>query len=355
MTPDEAVKRAERGELLPVWLLTGEERLLRDQAQSAIVKAALAGGLAELNLDKFTAGEASIDKVLAATRTVPMMAKRRVVIVRGLERWDSANASDAGDDEPENVKALPPLDRLAEYAKAPIDTTVVILVAEKLDGRRKLVSAAKKAGFAVDCSVVDNSKLPGWIAARAQAKGHAIDRDTCELIAQIAGPDLSYLDDVLERLSLYVGKDEKGEGRPITEDAVAICVTRVRLADTWKLVDAASTKDLGKVLALFSDVYDPRDRGLPLVGAIAWSLRQLLKLDAALRDGASIDEAARAAGIYPAFRARDHAKKLKAFRPRELERWLVVVQETDVALKSSRRAPDAILEEMFTRLCRRAS
>ena len=47
--------------------------------------------------------------------------------------------------------------------------------------------------------------------------------------------------------------------------------------------------------------------------------------------------------------------KLRGFRPRELERWLVVVQETDVALKSSRRSADAILEEMFTRLCRRAA
>lgn len=352
MSPEEAVKRAERGDLLPVWLLTGEERLLRDQALNAIVKAALAGGLAELNLDKFTAGEASVDKVLAATRTVPMMAKKRVVVVRGLERWDNAGSGggDGGDDETPDIKALPPLDRLAEYAKAPIDTTVVIFVAEKLDGRRKLVSTAKKGGFAVDCAVVDGRQLPGWIAQRAEAKGHAIDRDTCELIAQIAGPGLSYLDDVVERLSLYVGA-----GNPITEEAVGVCVTRVRLADTWKLVDAASTKDLGKVLALFADVYDPRDRGLPLVGAIAWSLRQLLKLDSALREGASIDEAARAAGIYPAFRARDHQKKLRAFRPRELERWLVVVQETDVALKSSRRSADAILEEMFTRLCRKSA
>jgi DNA polymerase-3 subunit delta len=80
-----------------------------------------------------------------------------------------------------------------------------------------------------------------------------------------------------------------------------------------------------------------------------------LKLDAALRSGASLDEAAARAGIYPTFRARDHAKKLKAFRPRELERWLVVVQETDFALKSSRRPADAILEEMFVRLCRRAA
>ena len=106
------------------------------------------------------------------------------------------------------------------------------------------------------------------------------------------------------------------------------------------------------MLTLFADVYDPRDRGLPLIGAIAWSLRQLLKLQSALGQGLGLDDAARKAGIFPAFKARDHAQKLKAFRPRELERWLVVVQETDAALKSSRRPADAILEEMFTRLCR---
>jgi DNA polymerase III subunit delta len=347
MTPDEAIKKAERGELLPVWLVVGEERMLRDQVVSAITKAALAGGLPEFNHDKFTAGEADVDKVIGATRTVPMMAKKRVVFVRGLERWDTASAKeDAGD----GGKSLPPLDRLAEYAKAPIDSSTLILVAHKLDGRRKLVSVAKKGGFIVECAQVDQRSLPGWIRARAKLKGHTLESDVCDLIAEIAGPDLSYLDDVLERLSLYVG-----EGAPITEEAVAVNVTRVRLADTWKLVDAASTKDLGRVLALFADVYDPRDRGLPLIGAIAWSLRQLLKLQSAIASGAGPDEAARRAGIYPAFRARELAQKLKAFRPRELERWLVVVQETDLALKSSRRPADSILEEMFTRLCKRAA
>jgi DNA polymerase-3 subunit delta len=349
VTPEEAIKRAEQGDLLPVWLVVGEERMLKDAVIAAITKAALAGGLPDFNHDKFTAGETDVDKIIGATRMVPMMAKKRVVYVRGLERWDTASAS-SSDDDAGSGKALPPLDRLAEYAKAPIDSTTLILVAQKLDGRRKIVALAKKQGFVVDCAQIEGRQLPGWIRARAKLKGHTIEQDVCDLIAEIAGPDLSYLDDVLERLSLYVGKDA-----PITEDAVAVNVTRVRLADTWNLVDAASTKDLGRVLALFADVYDPRDRGLPLVGAIAWSLRQLLKLQSALGSGASIDEAARRAGIYPTFRAREHAQKLKSFRPRELERWLVVVQETDLALKSSRRPADAILEEMFTRLCRKAA
>ena len=346
MTPDEAIKRAERGDLLPLWLLVGDERLLRDQALDAIVKSALAGGLVEFNLDKFTAGEADIDKVLGAARTVPMMANKRVVLVRGLERWDAGESSS---DEDEG-KSLPPLDRLAEYAKAPVDSACVILVAQKLDGRRKLVTIAKKGGFVVDCAGIDPRQVPKWIAARAKTKGHEIDGDTCELIANVAGADLSNLADVVERLSLYAGP-----GNPITEDAVSACVARVKLADTWNLVDAAATKDLGKVLALFADVYDPRDHGLPLVGAIAWSLRRLLKLQAALADGAGIDEAARRANIYPALRAKEHVQKLKAFRPRELEKWLAIVQETDFALKSSRRTADAILEEMFVRLCKRAA
>ncbi len=347
MTPEECIAKVERGEVLPVWLLSGDEKLLRDQALAAITKASLAGAIADFNVDKFTAGEASVEHVLAATRMVPMMAKRRLVIVRGLERWD---ASASGEGSEEDNKSLPPLDRLAEYAKAPVDSTCLVLVAQKLDGRRKLVTLAKKSGFVVDCAPLDGRKLPGFVRSRASSKGHAISAETCERIAEIAGPDLSQLDDVMERLSLYVGP-----GQAITDDAVSTCVTRVRLADVWKLVDAASAKDLGRVLALFSDVYDPRDRGLPLVGALAWSLRQLLKLEAGLQAGASLDEAAKGAGIYPAFKARDLSTKLKAFRPRELERWLVVLQEADAALKSSRRDADAILEEMFTRLCRRAA
>jgi DNA polymerase-3 subunit delta len=345
MTPTQAIQRVEKGELLPVWLLVGEERLLRDQAVLAITKAALAGGLAEFNTDKFTAGEADVEKILGATRTVPMMAKKRLVLVRSVERWDGSSESSSDD-----ARAMSPLDRIAEYAKAPIDSTCLVLVAQKLDGRRKLVAQAKKGDFIVDCATVSPRELPGWLRARAKEKGHALDADVAELIAEIAGPDLSTLDDVLERLSLYVGA-----GGSITEDAVSVCVTRVRLADTWKLVDAAASRDLGVVLSLLADVYDPRDRGLPLVGALAWRLRQLLKLDSALREGASVEEAGRAAGFYPPFKAREPAQKLKSFRPRELERWLVVVQETDAALKSSRRPADAILEEMFVRLCRRAA
>src|SRR5207302_10733065 len=105
-------------------------------------------------------------------------------------------------------------------------------------------------------------------------------------------------------------------------------------------------------LRLLADVYDPRDRGLPVLGALAWSVRQLARVQAAMDGGASPDEAARKAGIMP-FRIRETVARAKQLRSAETQRWLMILAETDVALKGSKRPSNAILEDMLTRLCRK--
>lgn len=345
MTPEAAIAQARSGALLPVYVVTGEEQFLRDQVVRELRAAALGGGIPAFNEDKFSAGETSIEKILAAARTVPMMAPRRFVWIRGAERWDASSEGEGGDTKRES-----PLDRLADYAAAPIDTTCLVIVAAKLDGRRRLSAVAKKLKLLVSCEPLDGASLRSWIERQCTSMGHPIDRDVAELVAELAGTDLARLFDAIERLGLFVG-----ESQPISEQAVSECVARVRTSDTWALVDAVGKRDLGGALVLLADVYDSRDRGLPLLGALAWSIRQLARFQVAVEGGASADEAARRAGIFQPQRAREIAQKGRALRARELERWLLVLAETDVALKSSRRPADAILEDMLTRLCRRSA
>lgn len=335
MTPAQAIEQAKTGQLLSVYLVAGEERLLRDEVVRELRAASLAGGVAAFNEDRFTAGEADVEAIVSAARTVPMMARRRFVLVRGAERWDASEA------------ATSPFDRLTEYAAAPIDSTCLVIVGSKIDGRRKFVLAARKQGFLVSCEPLDARSLSAWIVERFASKGHAVDPDVAELLAALVGPDLSSVDDAIERLSLYAG-----EGAVVGEEAIGACVARVRTADTWALVDAVGARDLGRALRTLADAYDPRERGLPLLGALAWSIRQLARYQAALESGVSGDEAARRAGVFQPYRARELAAKARAVRPREVERWLLVLAETDLALKSSRRNADSILEEMLTRLCR---
>ena len=96
MTPQAASAEAKAGKLRPVYVVLGEERLLRERIVAELRAASLGSGIAAFNEDKFTAGETDVDTVLSAVRTVPMMAPRRFVLVRSAERWDAGGGDDEG-------------------------------------------------------------------------------------------------------------------------------------------------------------------------------------------------------------------------------------------------------------------
>ena len=131
MNPSEAIAQARKGKLLPLYLIVGEERFLRDQVVLEVRAAALGSGVPAFNEDKFQAGEGDIEKAISAARTVPMMAPKRFVLVRGLERWDSAREKAADKSDDDDSSSTSPLDRLATYAAEPIDSTCVVLWARR--------------------------------------------------------------------------------------------------------------------------------------------------------------------------------------------------------------------------------
>src|SRR5262249_54516433 len=99
--------------------------------------------------------------------------------------------------------------------------------------------------------------------------------------------------------------------------------------------------------------YDPKDRGLPLLGTLAWSARQLIKFQAAVGRGSSPTDAARHAGAPP-FKAAELAQQVRQLHGSDLERFLLVLSDLDLALKGgSKRPPQAILEASIVMLCRR--
>jgi DNA polymerase III subunit delta len=344
MTPEQALREARERQLRPVYLVIGEDHHRATAVVKALREAALEGGTPGLNDDTLVAGEASVDAVLAAARTLPMLARRRLVLVRSLDRWEEKSGSDGND---KNEKgAASPLDRLADFAKNPAPSTVLILVATKLDSRRRLVAAAKKADFWVSCEPLGRNELAPWIERAVRDRGNTIDPGVADLILELSGPELSLVEDAVERLCLFVG-----EKAAVTEDAVAECLVRLRPATVWELVGAVGRRDVGAALAALDSVYDPQDRGLRLLGVLAWSTRQLLKFESAIRAGHPPQEATRLAGAPP-FKARELGDQVRRIPRPELERWLETLAAVDLALKGgSKRQPTAVLEHAIIGLC----
>jgi len=302
----------------------------------ALKAASLKGGITGLNEDQYQAGEADVDRVLSTARTLPMMAKRRFVLLRGLERWEPK----AGGKSEGKVTDKDPFEKLCDYAKAPSPSTVLVLFGAAVDKRRKLYTQARTDGFLVACEPLARADLPHWIERRVAARGCKIQGSVADLLAELTGPELSPVADAVERLCLYVG-----DGNEIVEDSVATCIVRLRAASVWELVAAVGRRDAGAALAALADVYDPQDRGLRLLGVLAWSTRQL-------RGGASPDQAAIRAGAPP-FKARELSQQVKALPRADLERWPELLARLDLELKGgTRRPPQAVLESAILKLCR---
>jgi DNA polymerase-3 subunit delta len=337
VTPAEAIGEAKSANLRPVYLLLGEDVRLQADVLLALKEAGAAGGIEGLNMDQLIAGEQGVSAVLAAARTSPMMAKRRVVVVRQLERWQAEG------------KANEALDQLAAYADDPCPSTVLLLSASKLDKRRRLVTSAVKRGFLVSCEPLSPTELKQWVLEQARVQGHPLRPAAAELLADLAGPELAAVADALERVGLFVGA-----GAEIDENAITECVVRLRETSVWELVDAVGRRDIAAAFKALHDVYDPADRGLPLLGVLAWSARQMLRYEAATSTGLSPPEAAKWAGAPP-FRARQLDVQVKRLGRQELEHWLVALADLDRNLKGgSRRPPRATLEEAILSLCQAA-
>lgn len=333
MSTQALLAQAKSGKFLPVYVVVGEERFLRRQFVDALKAAVTQGGVAGLNEDEWTATEVDAAKVVAVAKTMPMLSPRRYVCVTEVERWEGKKDDSAA--------AL-----LERYLDAPAPSTVLVLCADKLNAKNKLVISGKKLGGLVSCEPLSKRDLPGWLNDAAKARGCRIDQGATDLIVEVVGSDLSVLGDLVERLCLFLG----GKGL-ITEETVGTLVPVVRPSTVWELVEAVAERNISRALDSLSKIYDPQDRGLGIVSVLLWSTRQLVGFEAARSSGAAPADAAKAANLPP-FRISKVENQLRRLSRAELERWFCVLRDVDIALKGgSKRPAQAILECAIIELC----
>ena len=185
------LRAIDRGEIAPIYCLHGPERFLIDRTVAALRRKILGaeGDSSGLNCELFDLKETALVEVVAAARTLPMFAKQRLVIARGLEQ----------------VKA-DALEPLTGYAGHPNPSTCLVLLAEKIDGRLRAFLALRKAGCLREFARLKDRELGPFIAREAKTRGMTIDSDAAEALANAAGPDLGRLMQALEQLEIYAGK-----------------------------------------------------------------------------------------------------------------------------------------------------
>jgi DNA polymerase-3 subunit delta len=315
-----------------VVLIEGPEATLRDAALAELRERVLAGALREFNEDRFDFGVAGTDpaEVIAAARTLPVMAQARLVLVRGL-----------GDRRAEKFTE----GALLEYLEAPLASTCLVLEAESVDKRRGWVKRVAKIGRVIDChGPTKPADVRRWIESRlAQRKVRASSGVATALFEHV-GADLDRLALEIEKLCLYAG-----EGGALEVELVAELVGQMRPRALYELTDAIGERRLTSALRVVAELSDQGEAPLALVGALANHFRRLMRAREIRPFEAG--EVQKRLGLHP-FAAQKVVDQARRFDLRRLRACLDAVRRTDEALKGGLPvAPRLAIERLVLAVC----
>ncbi|WP_419167273.1 DNA polymerase III subunit delta [Candidatus Palauibacter sp.] len=306
------------------WFLHGDAIRLRDEAARQLVDAALDPATRDFNYDQFHGEDVTGEQLASTLAMPPMMAERRVVFVRNVERLAT--------------RARDVLKRAA--AKLPPDIALIVTATIPKGSRAAFYRDLKKSCRTLEWSTPRAAEIPGWIRDRARGRwGFDLSPAMAQLIAGAVRSDLSTLDAELEKLS-QLPADRR------TEAEISALIPRTHRIDRWSWLDLVASRNYGRALRELEDVLTS-ERG---VGLVAGLVEHHLLLGLALDTGtaglrAVLSETGRG---YLSWKAGTYARQARAWTVDELDRALRALHRADRQLKSGRGDPPVLADLLLS-------
>lgn len=299
--------------LQPIYLVTGDEPLLVDEALQAIREAARRQGVDERST-LLADNEFDWNQLLEEGASMSLFAERRLLELRlpsGKPGTDGARI-------------------LGEWAENPPEDVILVVVLPRLDQasrNRRWVKALEGAGAMVEIQTVYRDQLPGWLEQRARARGLVISRDAARFIAERVEGNLVAASQELAKLLLLLGEGQ------VDDEQVYEAVVDSSRYDPFQLADAAVGGEPQRVVRILEGLLGEGVAPPLIVWVLAREIRALADMSAQIDNGRRMDEVTR--------RVWNRRRPLvqKALKRYSAVQWLELLEqagETDVIAKGGR-------------------
>ena len=317
----------------PIALFLGDEPLRVREAEAHLVEQVL-GAANAFNLATFQAGEPDVlGRIMDLVRTVPMMSRHRVVVLRELDKAPVAL-----------------LDALLEYAAKPVPSTVLVLCGAKLPEASgginrglRLQNLVKKVGRVERFKAADQDPV-AFARQRAQALGCELDPRAARLLVELCGRDLGRLSAEVDKAATFAG----GRGS-IDVDIVEQTASVVGEAEIWNLTRALVHRDTDQALAQTHRLLEEGWVTHRMLAMVTWQIRQLLVLQDCLRTGTSPKEA----GLRMRWSDQQEAERSLRARPLPVSATLSQLARANRQLNRSRAGDRRVFERLVLELATR--
>lgn len=313
-------KQIENGQFAPVYYLHGPESWFIDTLAHAVEKHALQPSEEAFNKEVLFGADTTANAVLTTCRNFPMMASRRLVILKEAHRFSKQE-----------------WEKLAKYFTQPVATTVLVIVhkSEKGGAGKKAITTLEKNG-----GVVFHSKklyerdIKAWLSTYIQTKGIQADPQVPDILVTNLGTSVGHVINELEKILIPL----KAQGQThLTKEIVFEAIDIDKDFNVFELIAALGTRQVHQCHLIVNQLTQNSKTNPPvlIVGGLFRYFDQIAKVYASgLNDANTIKKNL---GMN-FFQARDALNGRRNYSLGAVYRNITFIQEADLQIKGQIRS-----------------
>ena len=293
-----------------IYFLHGEEPYFIDVLTKAIQDNALEESERDFNQSILYGKDAEVLSLISELKSYPMMAERRLVILK----------------EAQYFKAI---EQLESYLENPANSTIFVICYKykTYDARKKTLKNALKNGVVFKSEKVKEYQLAEWIQQYIKTIGYELTSKACMLLIESLGNDLGRIVKELEKLAVLIEK-----GTIINENHIEENIGISKDYNVFELTNAVANKDNLKALKIV-DYFDHNPKAADLVFVISNLFKffsQIMRIH--FLPNKSREAVAKALGVHP-FVAGELTNAKNKYDPRKIAANIALIHEYDLKSK----------------------
>lgn len=253
-------RQIHKDDLLPIYFIYGEEQFLAERVVRSILEKAVEPATRDFNLNIYYGADCRGTEIADTVKTLPMFAKRRVVLVKQAEKLPATAQ-----------------EHLLTCLTTPNPETCLIFMAVKPDLRRKLFSELKKSSGSIEFKKLYENKLAPFINTEVSTHGKKIEAAAVDLLIFLVGNNLQELVSQIEKTCLYIG-----DKKIITLADLRTIASQSKTFSSFELARYIGEKNLSDATITLQSMLQNNEEAPMIIGALAshfrriWRIRELL-------------------------------------------------------------------------------
>ena len=305
-------------DLLPAYLLTGSDRPKIGRALRR-----LRTRFGDEAVELMSADTVSGEDVAGSLNSLGLFGAGRLVVVQSVERWKKAD-----------------VEALDGYLTDPVDGAVLALVADEPPKDDALGRLVARLGGEVLAYDIPKPKDPSvWVRSEFVRMGAQVTDDAARRLVEIAGDDIAFLEQEVEKLATWAGGEQIG---PREVEALAVPVQE---SPVWALSDSWGSREVGEVLAACEAELEKGVEPFLISVRLAAQVGLVRAVQALADGGLGAREIAGRLKKHE-FRVRKALGHAERYSRDELDAAIVRLAELDAALKGASRLSNELELEL---------